>query len=597
VLDIVEDADPEIARRQYRAVRTALLSAKARALAHLGRPDEAQAALSLAVKACPRGAVDPLIVLEASHGVCIGLRGDRAAASAHFARALSGCRAIGHRYHERWIERAERAVVGTGARSTALERPSLELADAGLLFTDISAMLGAGHSVDLLAHRTLALLRAAGFGSKLTVEDESGCEFQPDPTARCETTTEGDCEMELRGSDRRVTIRVREVSRLEEIAVIRGVADIARTAVQQTSGTPLEDDDETLWPRTVLTSHEEHVFRSPRMIELVAVAMRMAAVPMPILLTGETGTGKEVFAQLIHDHSKAKRGRFVPFNCAQIPRDLVESQLFGHRRGAFTGASETFAGIIRDADNGTIFLDEIGELDLAIQPKLLRWLERNEVHPVGELRPVPVSARLVAATNCDLVAMVAQGRFRSDLYYRLGGMTIALPPLRERKDEIPALAEVFLTQALRQTGRKGIRLGDDFVAALLLYQWPGNLRELSNEIRRVVAMASDGATLSSADLLPHITERWNARVTVAVTPARLRVDVGLDQTLAKAVDELEQKFIEHALSVTQGRVTEAAGLLGLSRKGLFLKRRRRGLVPRATLESASPADAVGGANG
>jgi transcriptional regulator with PAS, ATPase and Fis domain/tetratricopeptide (TPR) repeat protein len=580
MVTICDDTDAEVARRQYRAVRTALLCAKARALAHLGRRDQAQAALSLAVRSCPRGAVDPLIVLEASHAVCLALRGDIPAGRVHFARALSACRAIGHRYHEQWIERSEREIVGERRQTVAVDRPAVDLGDAALLFADIGTVLGAGHSIDLLAHRTMSLLRSTGLGARLNVEDEAGCEFQAEPSAHCETTADGTFEVQLRGSDRRVVIRVREVGRLEEIAVLRGIADLVRAAVHQTSGTTHEDDEETLWPRTTVTSDDDHVFRSPRMIELVRIAMRLASADLPILLTGETGTGKEIFARLIHEHSKVKRGPFIGFNCTALPRDLVESQLFGHRKGAFTGATDSSIGVIRAADGGTLFLDELADLDLSIQPKLLRWLEQGEVQPVGELRPVMASARLVAATNGKLEDLVAQGRFRADLFYRLGGAQLALPPLRERKDEIPALAELFLTRFARECDRKGLRLADDFVAALLLHHWPGNLRELANEIRRVVAMASDGDVLSSTDLLPHITERWSSRPAPSEARRPARVEVGLDQTLAQAMAELEQKFIAHALSVTQGRVTEAADLLGLSRKGLFLKRRRRGLIAR-----------------
>jgi DNA-binding NtrC family response regulator len=581
ILEICDEVDPDLARRQYRAVRTALLCTKARALARLGRDTQAQATLALAGRVCPRGAVDPLIVLEASHGVCLSMRGDASAGSVHFERALSACRAIGHRYHERWIDR-DRATITRVLRSTvAVAPPALDPTSAALLFTDVGTILGAGHSIDLLAHRTRSLLQSTGLGSRTEVEDESGCEFQPDPSVACETSPDGRFQMRLRGSDRRVTIRVRNVESLAEITLLRGIADVVQTAVHRTAGTEHEDDQDTLWPRTVFSADDNTVFRSPRMLELVRVAIRLASTTFPLLLTGETGTGKEIFARLIHDHSKGKRGPFVPFNCSAIPRELVESQLFGHRRGAFTGAADTFPGVIRAAERGTLFLDEIADLDIAAQPKLLRWLEQGEVHPVGELRPVPVSVRLVAATNADLEAMVGEGRFRADLFYRLGCTRIALPPLRERKDEIPALADLFVGRYARECDRKGLRLGDDFVAALLLHDWPGNLRELANEIRRVVAMAADGDTLTSADLSAHIAARWNSRpVTVAAAPAAA-VQIPLGQTLAAAIDELEQRFIDHALATTQGRVTEAADLLGLSRKGLFLKRRRRGLVPKA----------------
>ena len=588
ILDICEEADAELVRRQYRVVRTTLLCAKARALGQLGRHAQAQSTLALAVRTCPRGAVDPLIVLEASHGICLSLRGDLTAGRVHFDRAAAACRAIGHRYHERWIERHRTAIHGHPHTSVAVARPPLPLSDAALLFSDIGTIVGAGHSIDLLAHRTVSLLQSTSLGPRLSVDSVSGCEFQADPTAHCDTGTDGTFDMRLRGSDRKVTIRVRDVRDLEEIALLRGVAELVRAAVHRSADGDQEDD--TLWPRTLVSGDDDTVFRSPRMIELVRVAMRLAATDLPVLITGETGTGKEIFARLIHDHSKVKRGPFVAFNCAAVPRELVESQLFGHRKGAFTGATDAFPGVIRAAAHGTVFLDEVADLDLMVQPKLLRCLERNEVHPVGEVRPVTVPVRLVAATNGNVEALVAEGRFRPDLYYRLGVARLALPPLRERKDEIPALAELFLTRYSRECGRSGLKLGDDFVAALLLHDWPGNLRELSNEIRRAVAMAADGDTLSSSDLMPQIAARWNSRpVVVAPSPAP-GMHVSLNQTLAEAVDELEQRFIEHALAVTNGRLTEAADLLGLSRKGLFLKRRRRGLTARPAGEITTAAD-------
>ena len=182
--------------------------------------------------------------------------------------------------------------------------------------------------------------------------------------------------------------------------------------------------------------------------------------------------------------------------------------------------------------------------------------------------------RIVAATNADLDELVGQGRFRRDLFYRLGVAQLALPPLRERKDEIPALASLFLARYARECHRTGVRLGDDFIAALLLYDWPGNIRQLANEMRRVVAMADDGQTIRSGDLSPEILAAgMRGPLATAAAPA---VSVRLDQTLAQAIDELERAFIEHALAHSGGRVAEAAQLLGLSRKGLFLKRRRRG---------------------
>lgn len=580
IVAICDEAEPEAARRQYKAVRTALLCAKARALARLGRFHRADAVLATAVRACPRGAVDPLIVLEASKALCFSLRGDRGKGAMLFDRSLAACRAIGHRYHEAWIDRQRADVLEAGHDVVALPRREVDITTTALLLTDVATILGAGHSIDLLAHRMAGLLQTTALGPRVEITNASGCEYQAEPSASWDTSADGTISIRLRGSDRKVAIHVHRVESIDEISLLKSVADLVQAAVNRTADTECEDDDQNLWPPTAVPNGEDSLFRSPRMVELLKIAMRLASTELPVLITGETGTGKEIFARLLHEHSRVRRGSFVPFNCSAVPPDLAESQLFGHRRGAFTGATEAFPGLIRAAEHGTLFLDEIGDLSLAIQPKLLRFLESGEVHPIGDVRPQRVAVRVLAATNANLERLIAEGRFRGDLYYRINPVRLALPPLRERKDEIPALASLFLARSLRECGRQGIRLGDDFVAALLLYDWPGNLRELANEIRRLVAMAADGATLTSLDLAPNIVEAWNTRP-VAVAPGHTpTVPVRLDQPLALAVRELEQKFIDHALQTAGGRVADAAQLLGLSRKGLFLKRRRRGMIAR-----------------
>jgi len=579
VLDICADVDPELERRQYRALRTSLLCARARALGRSGQHQQAQSTLALAVRVCPRGAVDPLIVLEASKAICLTLQGDRAAGAVHFDRALAACRAIDHRYHERWIDRDRAALDASAKDQVVVPRRQIDTTAAALLLTDASTIIGAGHSIDLLAHRTATLLENTLPLSQVEVTSESGCDYQAEPSATSQIDADGSVELGLRGSDRRVVIKVRNLKDLGEISIVKSVTDLAQAAVQRADGAE-QEGDETLWPRTLLAPGEDvdTIFRTPRMTELVTIAIRLAATDLPVLITGETGTGKEVFARLIHEHSRVKRGPFVPFNCSSVPKDLAESQLFGHRRGAFTGASEASQGVIRAADRGTLFLDEVGELDLMTQPKLLRFLESGEVHPVGEARPVHVGVRVVAATNAEVDDLVKQGRFRADLFYRLGVAKLTLPPLRERKDEIPALAALFLSRYSRECQRKGLRLGDDFVAALLLYDWPGNIRELSNEIRRAVAMASDGESLTSANLAGPIADCWNSRTPAPTAPTGTGFYVSLEQTLPQAIAELEDRFIQHAITATGGCVTDAAQLLGLSRKGLFLKRRRRGMV-------------------
>jgi DNA-binding NtrC family response regulator len=579
IVAIADHVDPELARRQYRALRTSLLCAKARALARLGERTRAQACLALAVRTCPRGAVDPLIVLEASKGVCETLHGDAAVGAQHLERAFTACRAVGHRYHERWLETTRERLRARTYAHVAVPARAVSTTDAALILTDVATILGAGHSVDLMALRTVSLLDGTPLRARVRVDSESDCEYQATPSAALEPQADGSFCLQLRGSDRQITIAVGGAQSIEEMSLLKSVADIVQVAVTRTADTEQEDDEQNLWPSAGAETDTDVVFRSPRMIELRNIALRLADTDLPVLITGETGTGKEIFARLIHEHSKCRRGPFVPFNCSAAPRDLVESQLFGHRRGAFTGAGETFPGVIRSAERGTLFLDEVGDLDAAVQPKLLRFLENGEIQPLGEARAQHVHVRLVAATNADLDEAMRAGRFRRDLFYRLGVAQIALPPLRERKDEIPALASSLVAKFAREYGRTRLTIGDDFVAALLLYNWPGNIRELVNEVRRAVAMAADGDTLTAALLTPAVLAQWNARPIVGGATPGDGFYVRLDQPLTRAVDALEQHFIDHALQRTGGRVTEAANLLGISRKGLFLKRRRRGLVP------------------
>jgi DNA-binding NtrC family response regulator len=265
----------------------------------------------------------------------------------------------------------------------------------------------------------------------------------------------------------------------------------------------------------------------------------------------------------------------IPFNCTAVPRDMIESQLFGYRRGAFTGADASFAGVIRSAAGGTLFLDEIADIPLDVQPKLLRFLETHEIHPLGEPQPVKVDVRVIVATNAKLEQLVADGRFREDLFYRLNVVHLKLPPLRERREEIPPLVEHYLRKYGDEQKKGRLTLSDETLEYLLLYSWPGNLRQLANEVRRMVAMAEADSTLTPALLSPEIQA---SRKTIPAAPSGdPEVRVRIDQPLPAAVELLEQTMVKSALDKTHGRVEEAARILGISRKGLFLKRRRWGL--------------------
>jgi transcriptional regulator with PAS, ATPase and Fis domain len=253
---------------------------------------------------------------------------------------------------------------------------------------------------------------------------------------------------------------------------------------------------------------------------------------------------------------------------------MLESQLFGYRRGAFTGAEAAFPGVIRAAAGGTLFLDEIGETPLDLQPKLLRFLDYQEIHPLGEPHPVKVDVRVIAATNANLERLVSEGRFREDLYYRLKVVQLTILPLRERREEIPALVDFYLRRFAAEQRKGRLTVHDEVLEYLVLYNWAGNLRHLANEVRRLVAFAERDSTITPALLSPEILA---SRRTIAASSGEPELRVRLDQPMPAAVDLLEQALVRRALERAHGRVEEASRLLGISRKGLFLKRRRWGL--------------------
>jgi len=294
-----------------------------------------------------------------------------------------------------------------------------------------------------------------------------------------------------------------------------------------------------------------------------------------VLLTGETGTGKEVLARAIHRASGRGAKPFVPFNCTAVPREMLESQLFGYRKGAFTGAHHAFDGVIRAAAGGTLFLDEIAEIGSDLQPKLLRFLETREVHGLGESQPVKVDVRVIAATNADLESLVADGKFREDLFYRLNVVRLRVPPLRERREEIPPLIDHYLRTFAEQQRKGRLSLDDETLEYLVLYRWPGNVRQLVNELSRIVAYAEPDSTITPALLSPEVQA---SRRTVRVMPGEEpEIRVRLDQPLGDAVDAIERVMVIRALERAHGNYENAARLLGISRKGLFLKRRRWGM--------------------
>ena len=351
-----------------------------------------------------------------------------------------------------------------------------------------------------------------------------------------------------------------------------------------TTDTSIADTD-TFWPSDEWLSNGEVVFVAKSMTELLGTIGKVSPTNVSILITGETGTGKEIIAKIIHERSRQASKPFVAFNCAAVPKDLIENQLFGHRRGAFSGANDPFVGIIRSADGGTLLLDEIGELPLDIQPKLLRFLDSGEVHPLGEARPIRVDVRLLFATNVDLEEAVKQGRFREDLFFRINVIPLRIPPLRDRREEIPFLTNLFAQRFSRELSKETPKFATETMECLVLYPWPGNIRQLSNEIRRLVATVEGGQVITPNCLSGYIARVGSNRRSGHGEMSSITLK--LDQALGDAVGTLERTMVDRALKLSRGQVTEAARILGLSRKGLYLKRQRLGLLEREELQGTS----------
>jgi len=358
------------------------------------------------------------------------------------------------------------------------------------------------------------------------------------------------------------------------------------------------------------------------MQDVLSAVEDVARASTTVLLLGDSGTGKEVFARYIHGISPRSTGPWIAVNCAALPGELLESELFGHEKGSFTGAADRRIGRIEQADHGTLLLDEISEMPIVLQVKLLRVLQEREVDRVGGARPVPVDVRIIATSNRDLAAMVARGEFRADLYYRLSVFPIFLPPLRERREDIPALAARLTEEIALRLGRPAPTLSDEALSALLAYEFPGNVRELANVLERVlvrchgtsvpaqhVAVALAAVGISSIRPLPSDAQGRRPARQVASTTTEYQggtadnghhspSDFMLDG-FPLALAELERIAILEALRRVHGNRTHAARLLGISlrtlRNKLRVLRHSGDLTPDGQLLPAGPRDGMSGA--
>ncbi|NLI46898.1 MAG: sigma-54-dependent Fis family transcriptional regulator [Acidobacteria bacterium] len=321
---------------------------------------------------------------------------------------------------------------------------------------------------------------------------------------------------------------------------------------------------------------ENIVFRSRAMAEILDSARRVAGVDTTVLLTGETGTGKELVARFIHRHSRRAGEVFVAVNCGAIPRELAESEFFGYRKGAFSGAVGHKKGYFQVADGGTLFLDEVGEAPAELQVKLLRALQQGEIWPVGAEKPARVDVRVVASTNRDLQAEVRAGAFREDLFFRLNVFTVRIPPLAERRDDIRPLVAFFLERAQAKMNRRPVDLSEEALRLLEAYRWPGNVRQLENEVERLVLLSTEGGTIEPDAVAAYIRDE------VGHPPAGAPGAGGGDAAdpamdLRRQTDAFERGLIIAALDACGGNRTHAAARLHITRQSLLEKMKRFGV--------------------
>jgi two-component system response regulator HupR/HoxA len=316
---------------------------------------------------------------------------------------------------------------------------------------------------------------------------------------------------------------------------------------------------------------EKLVYVNEKMAELCDLARKAARTELPILIHGETGTGKELLARGIHYNSSRRASPLMVQNCGGMPDELLQSELFGHKRGAFTGAISDRLGLFRAADGGTVFLDEISEVSPSFQVSLLRFLQEGEVKPLGSDKTETCSVRIVAASNRSLKALANAGKFRQDLYFRLRGFELEVPPLRDRPDEIAALAEFFAAKHRDAIGRKVLGISAGALEKLQAYDFPGNVRELENEIRRMVALAKDGDYLTTESMSPAIL------AAIPRAPRRMNGFTPEGGTLKEKVESLEKQLVGEVLLRHRWNQSRAANELGLSRVGLANKIKRYGL--------------------
>ena len=581
---------------------------KAEAAAMLGKLDEAAALIYRASSGHDEPSVELLAEIARATGVAVARSGDPSAASVHFDRAARILATVGNLCARSLVLQSWTDAIGrplpAGPAQTAVAGPDagaggpgavpghaemtsapelVPVAGSAAVVEGAAALLDFAGYPELLGYELLALMRetgcaaetvlVAGAPARREVLAHSGCE--PERAAALAAARRAPFRLALgTWHSRSIDLVATPATSVASRATLIAIEKIVRSALWMHKARRDERERAALWPIDAAGEDGQGVFAGEGMSAVLADARRIAPTNIPVLVTGETGTGKEVVARLIHRASTRADKPFVPVNCVAVPRDILDSQLFGYRRGAFTGATADSPGIIRAAAGGSLFLDEIGEIGPDVQPKLLRFLESGEIHPLGEPRPTRADVRIIASTNANLERLVAEGRFREDLFYRLNVVRLRLPPLRERREEIPSFVEHFLRLYGEEFHKGHLRVADETMEYLLLYGWPGNVRELANEMRRLVAMAEAGAVLMPEHLRGEITAGRRTIPVAERRPASTEVVVRLDQPLSATFEHVERAAISYALKMSGGRLDRAARMLRVSRKGLYLKRQR-----------------------
>jgi DNA-binding NtrC family response regulator/tetratricopeptide (TPR) repeat protein len=493
-------------------------------------------------------------------------------ARVHLERAVHTFDAIGH------LIGKERSLSKLGTLPPLESHAADDIASQRTL-DRFRALLDLRTRPELFGCEAVSLLRELNCSSDITLVAECGGERRAIRSFSDDTDTESTGIISIRfGADtqRPVTLSFTPLRDSKSKLTSLSFRRIIEQLLAMRSSESNQPEHDVVWTASAGTPVTDGVvFASEAMLGVLRTVKQIAPTDVSVLITGETGAGKEVVARAVHEHSHRSAMPFLALNCAAVPKDLLESQLFGHRKGAFSGAGEAHQGIVRAANGGTLFLDEIGEIPVDVQAKLLRFLEMSEVHPVGESHPVKVNVRLIFATNGDLEEAVRQNRFRQDLFYRLNVIPIKVPPLRERREEIPVLANLFAQRFAAEFGKEPVRFSSSAMELLIVYTWPGNIRQLANEVRRLTALTESGVCITPDDLSAHLQAQ---KTRIDAAPGVPQMHVRIDQPLEKATAHLEAEMIKHALRQAQGRVSVAASTLGISRKGLYLKRLRLGLT-------------------